>query len=112
MVKYFSINSLVLKLKIFRRFLVVILFLPMIAVSQQMVEVKLVKAVNENRIDVFIGPGLFTSFLYPDSLEKPVLFPVCDAGNAIITRGFPLNPRPGEPNDHPHHVGLWFTYEN
>ena len=24
--------------------------------------------------------------------------------------GFPLDPRPGERVDHPHHVGLWFNY--
>jgi hypothetical protein len=30
----------------------------------------------------------------------------------MVTRGFPLEPRPGEPTDHPHHVGLWLTYEN
>jgi hypothetical protein len=104
MVNYFNINPL--------KLLIVILLLPLFAVSQQKVEVKLVKVLNENRVDVFIGPGLFTSFLYPDSLEKPVLFPIYDAGNTIVTRGFPMNPRPGEPTDHPHHVGLWFTYEN
>jgi hypothetical protein len=30
----------------------------------------------------------------------------------VVTRGWPLNPRPGERVDHPHHVGLWFNYEN
>jgi hypothetical protein len=30
----------------------------------------------------------------------------------MVTRGFPLNPRAGEPTDHPHHVGLWLNYEN
>ena len=85
---------------------------PVLGSAQQKEEVKLVRADNEKRIDIWIGSRLFTSFLYPDSLEKPVLFPIYDAGNTIITRGFPLNPRPGEPTDHPHHVGLWFTYEN
>jgi hypothetical protein len=95
-----------------RKLLVFILFLPFCGAAQQKEEVKLIKAINENRIDVFVGPGLFTRFLYPDSLEKPVLFPIYDANNTIVTRGFPMNPRPGEPTDHPHHVGLWFTYEN
>ena len=30
----------------------------------------------------------------------------------MITRGFPLAPQLGEPVDHPHHLGLWFNYEN
>jgi hypothetical protein len=84
----------------------------MLLKAQQMEEVKLVKAKNEKRIDIYIGDSLFTRFLYPDSLEKPVLFPIIDAGGTVITRGFPMRPRPGEPIDHPHHLGLWFTYEN
>ncbi len=96
-----------------RKFLLPVIFICHLQVSaQQTGDVRVVKAVNEKRIDVFIGSGLFTSFLYPDSLEKPVLFPIYDAGNTIVTRGFPMNPRPGEPTDHPHHLGLWFTYEN
>ena len=72
----------------------------------------MVKAGNENKVDVFIGGKLFTSFLYPDSLEKPVLFPIQAANGTIVTRGFPLDPKPGEPTDHPHHIGLWFNFEN
>jgi Methane oxygenase PmoA len=85
---------------------------PLLLIAQQKESVRLVKAKNDKRVDIFIGNSLFTSFLYPDSLEKPVLYPINDAGGTVITRGFPLNPRPGEPTDHPHHLGLWFTYEN
>jgi hypothetical protein len=89
-----------------------ILSFPSFANAQQTEEVRLIKVNNEKRIDVLIGSTLFTSFLYPDSLEKPVLFPIYAGDNTTVTRGFPLNPRPGEPTDHPHHIGLWFTYEN
>lgn len=54
----------------------------------------------------------FTEFLYPDTLEKPVLYPVYAADGQAVTRGFPLSPRPGESVDHPHHIGIWFSYEN
>jgi Methane oxygenase PmoA len=74
--------------------------------------VKFVKEKNENRINIFIGQNLFTNFLYPDTLEKPVLFPLIASNGTIVTRGFPLHPLPGEPTDHPHHLGLWFNYEN
>jgi hypothetical protein len=80
--------------------------------AQKRETVTVVKSASENRIDVFIGGKPFTSFLYPDTLEKPVLFPIQAANGAIVTRGFPLDPRPGEPTDHPHHVGLWFNFEN
>ncbi len=89
---------------------VMILFSQSFAQKNEMVQV--IKSDTKNKIDVFIGNKLFTSFLYPDSLEKPVLYPVCAANGTIVTRGFPLNPQPGDPTDHPHHLGIWFTYEN
>ena len=63
------------------------------------------------RVTVTAGGQPFTTFLYPDSLEKPVLYPIYAPDGQLITRGFPINPRPGEPVDHPHHIGLWFNYE-
>lgn len=74
--------------------------------------VQVIESPGQNKIDVFIGNKYFTSFLYPDSLEKPVLYPVHAANGTIVTRGFPMNTQPGDPTDHPHHVGIWFTYEN
>lgn len=66
----------------------------------------------EKKINVFVGDKLFTSFLYPDTLEKPVLYPVYTVNGTDVTRGFPLNTKPGDPTDHPHHIGIWFNYEN
>jgi len=62
------------------------------------------------KVDVLINEELFTSYLYPDDLEKPVLYPVYAPGELLLTRGFPLSPRPYERIDHPHHVGIWFNY--
>lgn len=62
--------------------------------------------------DVLIGGKPFTRFLFPDTLEKPVLYPVQAANGDVVTRGFPLHPLPGDPTDHPHHIGLWLNYEN
>jgi len=44
--------------------------------------------------------------------QKPVLYPLRTAKGTIVTRGFPLEQRPGERIDHPHHAGLWFNYES
>jgi len=87
-------------------------FITSAVLAQKREVVKIVRSSNENKVDVFIGGKLFTSFLYPDTLEKPVLFPLHAANGTIVTRGFPLDPRPGEPTDHPHHIGLWFNFEN
>jgi hypothetical protein len=82
------------------------------ALAQSGERVRLVKAEKDKSIDVFIGGKLFTRFLFRDTLEKPVLYPIYTAAGTAVTRGFPFQPKPGEPTDHPHHTGLWFTYEN
>ena len=64
----------------------------------------------DHKVDVFIDGDLFTSYLYRQDLEKPVLFPVTTSSGTIVTRGFPLQPREGETVDHPHQVGVWFNY--
>ena len=66
----------------------------------------------QHRVDIMIDGGPFTSYIWPDRVAKPVLYPVRTARGTIITRGYPLEPRPGERIDHPHHVGMWFNYGN
>lgn len=80
--------------------------------AQKKEMVKLAPSPAKKKVDIFIGGKLFTSFLYPDSIEKPVLYPLRAAGGTIVTRSFPLDPRQGDPTDHPHHIGLWFNFEN
>jgi hypothetical protein len=80
--------------------------------AQKNEKVKVVKSAKENKINIFIGNKLFTTFMYPDSLEKPVLYPVHAANGTVVTRGFPLNTQPNDPTDHPHHLGIWFNFEN
>src|SRR5918993_3227120 len=68
--------------------------------------------VNEaaRRVDVTIDGKPFTSYIWPDTLKKPVLYPIRTAQGNLVTRGFPLDPRKGERVDHPHHVGLWMNH--
>jgi hypothetical protein len=63
-------------------------------------------------IDVTIDAKPFTSYIWPETVKKPVLYPIRDAHGTLVTRGWPMDPRPGERVDHPHHVGLWLNYEN
>ena len=74
--------------------------------------VKVVANEAARRIDVTIDGQPFTSYIWPESVKKPVLYPLRTAKGTIVTRGYPLEPRPGERVDHPHHVGLWFNYGN
>jgi len=85
---------------------------PLSLFSQKQEWVKLVAEPQQHTVKVFVGKQLFASFLYPDSMEKPVLFDVHAANNMIVTRSFPLYTITGEPTDHPHHAGIWFNFEN
>jgi hypothetical protein len=64
----------------------------------------------DRRVDVLVDGRPFTSYIYPASLQKPVLYPIRSPSGSLVTRGYPLEPRPGERTDHPHHVGHWFNY--
>src|SRR5205809_246966 len=83
---------------------------PVASAAGQQESVTVTRNDNERRVDVSIGGKPFTSYIYPTSLKKPVLFPLRSAKGTVVTRGFPLEPRPGERADHPHQVGAWFTY--
>ena len=82
------------------------------AVNAQPLKVKLVRADDKHKVDVLVGGKLFTSYQYPQNLEKPFLFPVYAPNGSVITRGFPIEPRKGERVDHPHHIGIWFNHGN
>ena len=72
--------------------------------------IQLVRNDGENTVEVWIDGSHFTSYIYPSDIEKPVLYPIKTAGGNLITRGFPMENRPGERVDHPHHVGMWLNY--
>ena len=74
--------------------------------------VRVVSNQAERRVDVTIDGQPFTSYIWPTSLKKPVLYPLITEEGITVTRGYPLDPRPGERVDHPHHAGLWFNYGN
>src|SRR6058998_1235301 len=73
--------------------------------------IEVVRHDEARRVDVTIDGKPFTSYIYPaEHVTKPVLFPLRTARGTPVTRGFPLEPRPGERTDHPHQAGAWFTY--
>ncbi len=76
-------------------------------------KVQVVQNDKEQRVDILVDGEEFTSYLYTDTipdLKKPVLFPIYSAKGSVITRGYPLETRPGERTDHPHHIGMWLNY--
>jgi hypothetical protein len=62
------------------------------------------------RVNVRVDGQPFTTYRWDPRLAKPVLFPILTSTGKTITRGWPLDERPDEAKDHPHHFGLWFNY--
>ncbi len=82
----------------------------LVIVGAQGGAVKITPNEAERRVDVTIDGKAFTSYIWPTSLKKPVLWPIRAANGAVITRSYPLEPKAGERSDHPHQVGLWFNH--
>src|SRR5690606_35401182 len=71
--------------------------------------IQLVRDDAHNKVSVLIEGKLFTAYLYPDNIKKPVLYPLIRPDGSNITRKFPLEPSVGERVDHPHQVGGSFN---
>jgi hypothetical protein len=72
--------------------------------------VRLVRDAAHPAVHVTIDGRPFTDFFFPDTVAKPVLYPIHAPNGTVVTRGFPITPKAGEPTDHPHHLGLWLNY--
>jgi hypothetical protein len=91
---------------------VLITALPFMLVAQSGNNVSVQRDATKQKVIITIGGKPFTEFVFTDTMEKPFLYPIYAPNGQIITRGFPWNPQPNDPVDHPHHIGLWFNYEN
>ena len=65
---------------------------------------------DKNEID--IGGKPFTTFYPGEDVNKPYLWPLRAADGKAITRRWPMEKDTGESHDHPHHRGLWFSYDD
>ena len=91
--------------------LVCLFVMPVLLPAQQQ-RVSVINNETKQKVSITVDGKPFTEFVYTDSMEKPFLFPIYAPNGQTITRGFPWNPQPNDPVDHPHHIGLWFNYEN
>ena len=76
--------------------------------SKPMVDLQVNEA--EKKVDVMVDGKLFTAYIYPDNIKKPVLWPVISQAGNMLTRSFPMINKEGDRSDHPHHVGVWLNY--
>jgi len=96
-----------------RRVLATLLFVPLAlaaVVRTQTARIQVVPNAAASRVDITIDGQPFTSYVFDPAQKKPFLYPLRTARGTVVTRGFPIAPRPNERTDHPHHIGLWFNY--
>lgn len=63
-----------------------------------------------DRILVAIDGKPYTAFFLAPGGNKPYLYPLSTATGIVVTRHFPMEPFPGETQDHPHQRGLFFSH--
>lgn len=65
---------------------------------------------TEKKVDVTIDGNLFTSYIHPNNIKKPVLWPLISPAGNMLTRSYPMLKKEGESVDHRHHIGVWLNY--
>ena len=66
---------------------------------------------SADRIDIRANGRPVAVYRFGPGLTKPVLHPVFTPGGLVVNRMYPLGRAEGESEDHPHHVGVFFTYD-
>jgi len=82
------------------------------SMAQQKTGFRIIEEKENKQVNILWNGKLMTAYCYSDSIRKPFLFPLNTVDGITVTRGFPINPRPGERTDHPHHTGMWMNYES
>jgi hypothetical protein len=67
--------------------------------------------VKSDRVLIEVDHRPFSALHYGKEAHKPFLHPILTPSGKAITRGFPVDPQPGDPTDHPHQRGLWVGAE-
>jgi hypothetical protein len=66
---------------------------------------------EKDKIAVDIAGQPFTNLYMGEDARKPYLYPLRTASGKKVTRGYPVEPMPADPTDHPHQKGLWVGAE-
>jgi hypothetical protein len=62
------------------------------------------------RIQVSIQGQPFGALYCAREQDKPFFFPLRSAAGINVVRGWPIEPAPGDSDDHPHQRGLWWAH--
>jgi hypothetical protein len=65
---------------------------------------------DEPAIDVTVAGQPVTTYHFSSNYKKPFMYPVLGSDGARMTRGWPMEEIPGEPQDHPHQKSFWVAH--
>jgi hypothetical protein len=65
---------------------------------------------HSDRVSVLLDGKPLTALHFSSKWDKPFLYPIRTVSGLVISRGWPVEPRPGESDDHPWHRGIWFGH--
>jgi len=64
----------------------------------------------DGRVEVEVEGQPFTTYHFGETLARPFFHPLRAASGVVVTRGYPMEERPGETRDHVHHRACWFAW--
>lgn len=65
---------------------------------------------KSDRVEVALDGRPLTAFHFNAKWDKPFLHPIRTASGTVISRGWPVEPREGDEQDHPWHRGIWYGH--
>ncbi|MDP6124739.1 MAG: PmoA family protein [Candidatus Latescibacteria bacterium] len=65
---------------------------------------------GQGKVKISVDGVHFTTYHYGDDWARPFFHPVVGPYGASVTRGFPVEPRTGEHEDHHHHKSLYVAH--
>jgi hypothetical protein len=51
-------------------------------------QIQLIENSDQRKVDVMVDGKLFTSYIYPQNIKKPVLWPVMSPAGNMLTRSY------------------------
>jgi hypothetical protein len=66
---------------------------------------------GEEQLEILLPDGPFGTYHYKKTAPRPYIWPLYGPGGVELTRAFPMENRPHEKHDHPHHRSLWTAFD-
>ena len=67
-------------------------------------------AAEERPLEIRVGNRFAANLYWGDKWDKPFLYPIRTVSGKVLSRGWPIEPRDGDSNDHTWHRGIWYGH--